>query len=182
MAIVLVNRAVCAVLALVATVAGVLVAAEILAAGVDRGPWLVPYDRWDRWARATSWSDGDVRLASAAMLLAGAAILLVQLVRRRPDALELAAGAGGVGARVDRRGAERWLAERAGEVDGVIAARARIGRKAATVHAGTLERDTGAVARRLQEVLEAHLAQLGLERPLRVKADVRGRAQAGSHR
>ena len=181
MAIVLVNRAVCAVLALVAIVAGLVVAAEILAAGVDRGPWLVPYDRWDRWARATSWSDGDIRLGSVAVLLVGAGILLVQFARRRPDALALTSGVGDVAARVDRRGAERWLAERAGEVDGVTAARARIGRKVATVQAGTLERDTVAVARRLEDVLQGRLSQLGLERPLRVKADASARAGAGSH-
>lgn len=175
--VVLVNRVLCAVLALAALVGSLVLVAEILAAGLDRGPWLVPYDRWGGVARRTPWSDGDVRLASGAMLAAGMAILAVQFARRRPSALPIAPTAGGADARLDRRGAERWLAERARQVAGVTVADARISRKVATVRVHTLERDGRAVEKRVHDELLPQLAGLRLERLPRVDVHVRTRSQ-----
>ena len=173
------NRVLCTLLALALIVAGVVVAAEILAVAFDRGPWLVPYDRWERAARATPWSDGDVRLASAAMVVAGAGVLAVQLVPRRPSALELVAHSGGAGARLDRHGAERWLGERAGQVEGVVTAEAKITKKVATVRARTLEGDARAVERRVHDAVSEQMAGLRLERAPRLKVEVRTRADHG---
>ncbi len=169
-----VNRALCAVLALVALAAGLVVAAEILAAGFERGPWLVPYDRWDRVGRTTPWSDADVRLAGVVILLAGLAILAVQLVPRRPAALALSPVRGGAPARLDRRGVERWLSEQAGHVAGVADAEVRVGRSV-SVRARSLDPDTSAVERRLREDTSGQLSALGLEQPRRVKVQVRPR-------
>ena len=175
--VVLVNRVLCAVLALVTVVASLVLVAEILAAGLDRGPWLVPYDRWGGAARSSPWSDGDVRLLGAAMLGAGVAILAVQFAPRRPGALPIAPTAGGADARLDRRGAERWLAERARQVDGVMAADARITRKVATVRVRTLEPDARGVEKRVHDQLLPQLAGLRLEQLPRVDVDVQTRSQ-----
>jgi hypothetical protein len=178
----IVNRVLCTVLALITMVVGLVVAAEIIAAGFERGPWLVPYDRWDRVARTTPWANGDVRMVSAALLAVGVAILAVQIVRRRPSALPLVSGAGGATARLDRRGAERWLAERAREVAGVVDADVGIKRKVATARVRTLGPDTASVERTLHEELGSDLAALALERPLRLKVDVQPRTQTVSGR
>ncbi len=170
----IVNRALCAVLALAALVGGLVVAAEIVVAGFERGPWLIPYDRWDRFARATPWSDADVRLAGAAMLTVGIAILAVQLVRRRPSALALSAASGGTPADLDRRGAEWWLSERAGQVVGVVEAGVSVGRAVVVVRARSLDPDTAAVEGRLRDEVSGGLQALGVDH-LRVKVEVKRR-------
>lgn len=172
----LLNRALCAVLALVALIGGLVVAAEIVVAGFERGPWLIPYDRWDRFARTTPWSDGDVRLAGAALVGVGIAILAVQLLRRRPAALALVAVSGGTPASLDRRGTEWWLSERAAQVAGVVDADVRLGRSVAVVRARSLDRDTAGVERRLADDTSGQLVALGLDQPRRVKVQVRARA------
>ncbi len=171
----IVNRALCAVLALAALVGGLVVAAEIIVAGFERGPWLLPYDRWDRFVRATPWSDADVRLAGAVMLAAGIAILVVQLLRRRPVALALSAAPGGTPADLERRGAERWLRERASQVTGVVDADVRLRRAVAVVRARSLDPDTAAVEGRLRDETSGALEALGVDQPHRVKVQVKPR-------
>lgn len=176
------NRVLCALLALAVLAAGLLVAAEILAAGLDRGPWIVPYDRWQRTLRTTPWSDLAVRLVSAGMVVVGVVILVLQAWRRRPGALVLAPTAGGAAARLDRRRAEQWLSEHLGRVDGVGSAAVRLDAKVARVRARTTEADPSATERRLRDDLDHQLERLGLESRLRTKLDVHRATPAPTRR
>ncbi len=169
------DRVLSAVLALALLAGGVVVAVEILLAGVDRGPWVVPYDRWREWAATTAWSNGEARLLWIALLAAGLGLLVVALWRRRPASLPLAPGPAGVAAELDRRGTERWLGERAGRVEGVSQARARVRATAVRVRAESVTTDGAEVRRRAADTVARHLGELGLARPLRVKAEVRSR-------
>lgn len=172
------NRVLSAALALSLVVGGLLVAAEVVVGVVGRGPWLVPYDRWERSARTTPWSDGDVRLLFAALVLAGAVLLVVEVARRRPEALTVRSGKGGVEAQLDRRGVERWLADKLERVDGVTEARARLGRKDVRVHVGTVERDTATTKQRVDEAIARHLGELELDQALPARVEVRSRRPA----
>lgn len=89
-----INRALCAVLALALLVAGLVVISEIVLAGLNRGPWLVPHDRWWRWATTTAWSDRGARLLFAGLVLAGLVLLTLEAWRRRSSSLPLAPGPG----------------------------------------------------------------------------------------
>lgn len=169
------NRVLCAVLALSLLVAGVVVAVEIVLAGLQRGPWLVPHDRWQRWALTTSWSDRSARVLFVALVAVGLGMLAVEWWRRRPSSLSLEATSGGVAADLDRRGVERWLADRVERVEGVTEAHAEVGARVLRVRAGSVGDDVSGVERRTREALGRHLEELALARPPRVKLDVRPR-------
>lgn len=166
------NRVLCAVLALVLVVGGLLVAIEIVVAGLDRNPWLVPHDQWRRWATTTSWSDRDARLLFAGMVVVGLGLLFVELWRRRPSSLPLGPGPGGVASDLDRRGVERWLADRVGRVDGVAQAQANVGAKVVRVRAASVASDTSAVEQGARDMVQRSLEELALARPLRVKVEI----------
>lgn len=171
----LANRVLCAALALLLLVGGLVVAAEILLAGVGRGPWLVPYDDWRRWAATTAWSDRSARLVFAGLVLAGLGLLVLELWRRRPAALPLTPGAGGMATDVDRRDVERWLVDRVDRIEGVTQAQAEVGAKVVRVRAGSVGGDVGAIEQRTRDALARDLEGLALARPLQVKVDVRPR-------
>jgi hypothetical protein len=166
------DRVLSAVLALVLVVAGPLLAVEILLAGLDRPPWLVPHDRWAATARTTAWSDGDVRLVLVGLVVAGLVLLVVESGRRRPQALALAARGAGVAVELDRRHLEHWLVAQVEQVEGVASAQAKIGSRTAVIGATAVGRDTGPVAARVREAVTGHLDGLGLDRMPRVRVKV----------
>ncbi|MGI9119748.1 MAG: DUF6286 domain-containing protein [Acidimicrobiales bacterium] len=165
------NRVLSAVLALALAVGGLLVAVEIVLGGLDRGPWILPYDRWERTAVDTPWSDGNIRLLSLALVVVGVLVLAVQVARRRPDALALA-GSGQSTTSLDCKGVERWLAERVERVEGVAGAQVKVGRKAAVVRATAIGRDRAEVERKVGDAVRRHLEELALAQPLRADVGV----------
>lgn len=169
------NRVLCALLALLLLVGGLLVAVEILLAGLDRSPWLVPHDQWRDWATTTSWSQREARLLFVGLAVVGLALLLVELWRRRPSSMPLAAGPGGVASDLDRRGIERWLAERVRRVEGVSQAQAEVGARVVRVRAGSVGGDAAAVEQRIREMVRGSLEELALGRTLQAKVDVTSR-------
>ena len=168
-----VDRILGAVLALALIVVGVVAAVEILVAGLGGSSWIVPHERWAESARTTRWSDADLRLAFAGLIAAGILLLVLQAVRRRPEALPLAAGGPDVASEVDRRGLEQWLAEQAEGVEGVAHARARVRARAAVVEAASVGRDTAPVEEGVRQVSASSLESLGLERMPRLRVKVR---------
>jgi hypothetical protein len=169
-----VNRVIAAVLALALLVGGLLVAVEIVVAGFDRRPWVLPHDRWYASARLRTWDSPPPRWIFIALLVAGLALLLAQLVRRRPGALAL--GPGAVPADLHRRSLERALVREAARVDGVAAARARVREDRADVIATSNRRQTGDIGPRVTQTLDRRLHALGLARPPAVRVKVEGRA------
>ena len=169
------DRVLSAVLGLALMVGGLVTAIEIVLAGLGRSPWLVPHDRWAEWARTTAWSDTDVRLIVAGLIAVGALLLVVQGVRRRPEALTLAAGDSGVVAELDRHGAERWMVERIERVEGVAGAGVRIGSRSAVVEATSVGRDTATVDRGVREAAASGFESLNLDRTPRLRVKVRPR-------
>ena len=172
------DRVVSAVLGLALLVGGLLVAIEIVLAGLNRRPWLLPHDRWSASARTTPWSDPDLRLVFVVLIVVGILLLVVEGARRRPEALPLVARGQGVVTALDRRQVERWLEERVERVEGVTGAGVRIGSGSAQVEATSVGRDTGAVEAGVREVATSSLESLDLDRTTRLRVKVRPRQEA----
>src|SRR2546427_4617017 len=103
-------------------------ALEATAAFVDRGPVLVPYDRWIKWAQAFRWSSPQVASLSAAVAGVGLILLVMQLLPRRPLTLRTLLEGPNVEVEVDRRALEHSLARAASGVDGVHKAGVKAGK------------------------------------------------------
>lgn len=168
------NRVLAAVLGLVLLAGGLLVAVEIVVAGFDRRPWVLPHDRWYTSARMRSWESAPPRWILIALVAAGLALLVSQLARRRPSSLALTPG--GVPADVGRRSLERALVREASRIDGVARAKARVGEGRADVVARSNRRQTGDLGPRVTEVLDRRMSAIGLARPPAIRVKVQGRS------
>lgn len=170
------TRAVSALLALALLAGGVLVALEILVAGLGREkPLVLPWDDWRRTALDTPWRDADARLAFILMIVIGALLLLLLVARRRPTTVALEHRVDGSDAELDRAGLERWLTARLEQVDGVSGARVRVRGGKAKVRAETPARETVALQESLRSTAAGHLDELGLARPLPLRVAVASR-------
>ena len=167
------NRVLAAVLALALFVGGLLVAVEIVVAGFDRRPWVLPHDRWYSSARLRSWESAPPRWIFIGLIAAGLALLLLQMSRRRPTSFSLTPGA--IPADLGRRSLEKALVREAIRVDGVAAAKARVGDDRADVVASSNRRQTDDLGPRVTQALERRLSTVGLARPPAVRVKVQGR-------
>jgi hypothetical protein len=168
------NRVVAAVLALGLLVGGLLVAVEIVVAGFDRRPWVLPHDRWYVSARLRSWDSAPPRWIFIGLVVAGLVLLFMQLARRRPGALALTPGA--IPADLGRRSLEKSLVREATRVDGVATAKARIADDKVEVVASSNRRQTDDLGPRVTQALDRRLSTLGLARPPAVRVKVHGRS------
>lgn len=168
------NRALAAVLALGLLVGGLLLAVEIVVAGFDRRPWVLPHDDWYLSARTRSWDSAPPRWIFIGLVVAGLLLLFLQLARRRPSTLAL--GPGGVPADVGRRSLEKALVREATHVDGVSAAKARIDKDRASVVAASNRRQTDGLEPQVTQALDRRMGALGLARLPEVRVKVHGRA------
>jgi hypothetical protein len=169
------NRVLAAMVALGLVVGGLLVAVEIVVAGFDRRPWVVPHDRWYTSARLRSWEAGPPRWIFIGLVAAGLAMLIAQMVRRRPATLALAPGA--VPADLGRRSLEKALVREASTIDGVSGARAKVSRDMAEVVANSTRRQTDDLGPLVTQALDRRLSTMGLARPPAVRVKVRGRGR-----
>lgn len=170
----LANRVLAAVLALGLLVGGLVVAVEIVVAGFDRRPWILPHDDWYRSARLRTWDSAPPRWIFIGLLAAGLVLLLMQLARRRPTALALTPGA--VPADLGRRSLEKSLAREAKAVDGIAAAKARVGKEKADVAASSNRRQADDLEPVVSQALDRRMAALGLARPPAVRVKVQARS------
>ena len=168
------NRVLAAVLALALFAGGLLIAVEIVVAGFDRRPWVVPHDDWYTSARLRSWESAPPRWIFIGLVVAGLALLLSQLIRRRPTSLALAPG--GVPADLGRRSLEKSLVREASRVDGVAAAKVKISDERADVVASSNRRQTDDLMPRVTQALDRRMDALGLARTPSVRVKVHGRS------
>jgi hypothetical protein len=168
------NRVLAAVIALGLLVGGLIVAAEIVVAGFDRRPWVLPHDDWYRSARLRAWDSAPPRWIFIGLIAAGLILLFLQLAGRRPTALALAPGA--VPADVGRRSLEKSLAREATTIDGIAAAKATVGKERAQVVASSNRRQTDDLEPVVSQALDRRMAAVGLARPPEVRVKVQGRS------
>ena len=167
------NRVLAAVLGLALFAGGLLIAVEIVVAGFDRRPWVVPHDDWYTSARRRTWESAPPRWIFIGLVVAGLALLVSQLTRRRPSTLALEPGS--VPADLARRSLERSLVREASRVDGVAAAKAKISGDRVEVVATSNRRQTDDLGPRVTEALDRRMGALRLARPPAVQVKVHGR-------
>jgi hypothetical protein len=178
------NRLLAALLALALLAGGLLAAAEIVYGGARGRPLVVPWDDWFDGARNNDWSSREVRVLSLVLLAVGAALLLLQVLRRGPQSLPVGDDAAQGGARrrltveANTRSLERALIRAVGAVDGVDRASVSLSRTQARVDVRTSRRELAGLELAARQAVDARLATAGIRRPEQVNLRVRRTKQA----
>jgi hypothetical protein len=166
------NRAVSALLALALLIGSALVLAEVVAAAVDRGPWLVPYPEWTEWMRSHSWNDWVVNTILVGLVLVGLLLLALALRRGKPATLPLRDRTPGVKMKASRKSVERSLAAAASRTSGVTGADASVRRRSARIGAKATARSDSGLRQEVESAVKERLDSLGLARNLRTRVSV----------
>jgi hypothetical protein len=166
------NRAVSALLALALLIGSLLVLAEVVAAAVDRGPWLVAYPEWTEWMRSRSWNDWVVNVILVGLVLVGLLLLGLALRRGKPATLPLRDRTPGVAVKASRRSVERSLAAAASRATGVTGADASVRRRSARVGAKASTRSDPELRGEVESAVKERLGSLELARDLRTRVAV----------
>ena len=177
------NRLLAALLALALLAGGLLAAAEIVYGGARGRPLVVPWDEWFDGARDNAWSSREVRVLSLVLLAVGAALLLLQVLRRGPQSLPVANGGheasptgsprGRLTVEANTRSLERALTRAVVAVDGVDRAKVSLSRAQARVDVRTARRELAGLEQAARQAVDARLATAGIRRPERVDLRVR---------
>ncbi|HEV2766362.1 MAG TPA: DUF6286 domain-containing protein [Acidimicrobiales bacterium] len=160
--------------------AGLLAVVEAVLAFLGRPPWLVPYDQWAPGLDQLSWDDRNLMVAAALLVLAGILLVVLQLWPGRPSALRIADQRANRLAAIDGRGLQELLRRSAVDDGDVVHADVRVRRRAARV-SGRVPQDAHprTVQSRTRERVQARVDELRLQRPLKVKVDMkRSKARA----
>ncbi len=168
------SRVLAAVLAVALVALGVLAIIEIVLAASGRDPWIVPHDEWNRDARTTLWRDDSIVIIGVILGLVGLALLVTQLLPRRPASWPVAVpDASNTTADVGRGTVEQAVAQAASSVDGIQRARAHGTRKGLVVEARTGRVTDDTVRAGVHDAVTQALNSLHLQPPPNVDVRVR---------
>ncbi|WP_159792762.1 DUF6286 domain-containing protein [Puerhibacterium puerhi] len=169
----LLQRVLATVLALVLLLGGLLVVVEIVLAQLGRPPLVVPRQRWSAWVAGQTWELSTVRAVLVLVTVVGLLLVVAAARRGRPAALALPAGEAppGVRASASRRTVEKALADAVRDVDGVVSAHARAGRRRVTVSATAMTR-AGGTEQHVREAVDEGLRSLGLAGSLQPRVEM----------
>jgi Family of unknown function (DUF6286) len=159
------NRLLGLLLSLVLMAAGAIGLVEIVAAAGGSHDVVVPYRRWWQSVLDAHWNTGWVTLAALICIVAGVALLAVQLVHRRSRELALRERRPGVSVAVERRALERSLGAAVDEIDGVGHSRIRVRRQRAAVAIRADELVEPGLEQRVTTVAQKRLDELDLAQP-----------------
>ena len=154
------NRLLGAVIAVAVIAAGAVTAIEVAAAQLGHEPLIVDWRSWDRHLRTTPWV--DTRPLVITIIAIAVALLILQLVPRRPHTLEVD-DSGQVRMVVRRRQLEGDLASVSQQVDGITKASVRITKKKLTVAATTSRRDAAGLDAAVIDAVNAELDRFSLD-------------------
>jgi hypothetical protein len=133
----IVDRLLAFVLSLALIVGAVLVVIEVVAHRTGADPVVVQWPAVYRWARDTSWGAASVRLISTLLAVVGLALVVAQLIPRRPKQISLDSGTDTTTATVSRRSLARTVQSAVTDVDGVTGADVAVRRRRVRVRART---------------------------------------------
>ncbi|MBX6386052.1 MAG: hypothetical protein IRZ07_24275 [Microbispora sp.] len=153
---------------------GGLTAVHVVSALLGLPVKIVPYDEWARWASTTAWNDGRALAVAAALTLIGLVLILIAVVPGRGRMIPLRTGDPDLVVGMPRRALARALRARAGEVDGVRTAGARMRGWHADVSVRTDLRDTTALEGRVRAAVEDELARLAPAHRVSLRVRVHG--------
>jgi hypothetical protein len=168
----IVNRLLGLLVGLLLLAAGVVVVIEAVLALLDRPGWLVDRQAWDAFLLELAWDHRGLLVVAGLLVLAGVALLLLQLRSATPTAFRLAGEDPHRDVTVEGRGLQELLRRRAAEDEDVLSASVRVRSRNARVSVQVPpDADEDAVRDRVKEAVDARIADLGLERPLTSKVD-----------
>lgn len=171
------NRLLSVIVALALLVFSVLVVIELVwkFGFGGRSEVLLPYPAATDYLSQQTWDARPVRTACVALLLAGLALVVLELRRRAPGLLTLASSGSAVTSGVDRRSVEKAAATAASDVEGIRSARATIGRRRIKLTADAGIRDDEGLRAAVTERMTTWLDDLTLAEAPPVTVTVRPR-------
>ena len=153
---------------------GIFAVVEAVVAELGRPGLLLERQAWDELLRGLTWESDWLMLTSTLVLLAGVALLAVQLWPGTPSRVPIAQSDADRRADIDGRGVQELLRRRAVEDEDVLGATARVRRRSARVRVqAPPDADASEVKDRVGQTLRERIDELGLESRLRTKVDVR---------
>lgn len=167
-----VNRAIGALVALALIVAGALALFEVGAIVAGTDPLVIPHDRWLRDLSIQTWGERPTRITCAALIVAGVALIALQLLRQRPAEV-VAAGEGPLPARVRRPDLEREVAADLRQIPNVTTARVKLRRRGMDVQATVISGDPRTLKEQLGLATRQALSARGADSSGPVSVDVR---------
>jgi len=161
------------VLAVVVTIglvfAAVVFAIELIAQRAGAGTVVVNWHSAYNWLHNRTWSDTSVRVTIALCLLVGIALVVAELLARRPDRLRLRGRDKATDTAVTRKSVVRSVQQAVGDIDGITRARVALRRNKVTVDARRrAEVVEGVDQRAVANVTKRAVDELRLRRPPRV--------------
>ena len=163
-----VNRPLAFILAAALGVAAVIVIIEVIAVAAHRGPVVVPWTTWYRWANRTRWDQLVIQIWSAILIAIGVVLLALELKRPRVTRLSLRSQHDATDAAMTRRGLAKTLRAAATGIDGISAAAVTVGRRRARVTATAAARGrpaAEALREPVTQTLQERLDDMGLRHP-----------------
>lgn len=153
---------------------GLLAVVEAILAFLARPSWLVRYEEWSPELAQLTWDNRALTVTAALTVLAGVVLVVVQLWPGRPSALPLVDQRPNRLAALDGRGLRELLRRSAVDDGDVLGADVRVRRRTARV-SGRVASDAQprTVESRTRERVQARVDELGLQRPLKVKVDMK---------
>jgi uncharacterized protein DUF6286 len=136
-------------------------------------PPVLSYNAVAAGAHNTAWNELPVLVGGGAAVLAGAALLAAAVLRGRPVVLPLAP-APGFETGTTRHGLRTSLRATAAQVDGVAAARVKLGRRTVSVRVKTHRTHREGLADAVRTAVQRRLDGIELARPPKVRIRVRG--------
>jgi hypothetical protein len=165
----LVNRILALVLGVALLAGAIVLIIEVVAHRVGAAPVVFDWTSTYRWARRTTWDSGSVRLIGSVLAILGLALLIAQLVPRRPSRLGVRSADDATDAAITRHGLARALSDAVNEVDGVHATRVAVRRRRVRINARTRPGHVTSSARDSAiGAAQRRLDALALRRPPRV--------------
>lgn len=173
------DRAVALVAALALATAAVLAGIEIMALVLGNPPLIIPRSSWDRGLRGSQWGSSGLALASGIVAGVGVALILLQIIRRRPVRLALRSRPQ-QRVWVSRQGLARRLTHDVSELDGIAESKVRVSRnRVRTKVVVAPGADRAAAPARVRTVTEATLGRIGIVHGLRVRIVARSANPSG---
>jgi hypothetical protein len=154
---------------------GVLVVVEVVRAALDYRPGTLQYDDLGRVLRRNSWDSTGVIVTGIILCVVGLLLLVLGLRRGRPRVLPLRTETPDVEVVTTRRSLQQALSQSLHEIDGVSAARVKVGRRAAKVTVASQLRTPEGLDERVRQHVESRLDGIGLAAPPAVKVSVASR-------
>ena len=176
----LLNRPLALLLALALAAVSVTVIIEVIAVAVHAHPVVVHWGGWYRWAQRTRWKQGVIRFWSVVLIVAGAALLLVEVKPRPVTRLRMASEDDATDAGMTRRGLAGAVRAAALDVDGIRRAAVTVTRRTVRVSATAAAKDpagAGALKDPVAQAIAERLDNLQLTHRPRVRIRVAARSK-----